>query len=89
MMDKSSFDEKVRKAFQTIICREPKKEEFEQLIAYYNQEKINFNKAPEKATQFVEVGEYPHEQIKDVISLAALMQVVQTIYNLDEAITKS
>jgi hypothetical protein len=24
-----------------------------------------------------------------VISLAALMQVVQTIYNLDEAITKS
>jgi hypothetical protein len=89
MIDNSSADEKVMKAFKTIICREPKKEEFEQLIAYYNQEKINFNKAPQKATQFVEVGEYPHEQIKDVISLAALMQVVQTIYNLDEAITKS
>jgi hypothetical protein len=89
MIDKSSVDEKVRKAFQTIICREPKKEEFEQLMEYYNQEKINFDKTPEKATQFVEVGEYHHEQIKDVVSLAALMQLVQTIYNLDEAITKS
>jgi hypothetical protein len=89
MIDNSSVDEKVMKAFKTIICREPKKEEFEQLIAYYNQEKINFDKTPEKATQFVEVGEYHHEKIKDVVSLAALMQVVQTIYNLDEAITKS
>ena len=89
MIDNSSADEKVRQAFQTIICRAPKKDEFEQLMEYYNQEKINFNKTPEKAKQFVEVGEYPHEQIKDVISLAALMQVVQTIYNLDEAITKS
>ncbi len=89
MIDKTSSDEKVMKAFKTIICRAPKKEEFEQLIAYYNQEKINFKKSPEKAKQFVEVGEYHHEQINDVVSLAALMQVVQTIYNLDEAITKS
>ncbi len=89
MLEKSTPDEKVRKAFQTIICREPRKEEFEQLIKYYNEEKLNFNKTPDKAKQFVEVGEYPHEKIKDVISLAALMQVVQTIYNLDEAITKS
>ena len=89
MLDKSSADEKIKKAFQSIICRTPKKEEFEKLIEYYNQEKINFDKTPEKAKQFVDVGEYAHEQIKDVTSLAALMQVVQTIYNLDEAITKS
>lgn len=89
MIDKSSADEKIKKAFQSIICRTPKKEEFEKLIEYYNQEKINFDKIPEKAKQFVDVGEYAHEQIKDVTSLAALMQVVQTIYNLDEAITKS
>lgn len=89
MLDKSSADEKIKKAFQSIICRTPKKEEFEKLIDYYNQEKINFDKTPEKAKQFVDVGEYAHEQIKDVTSLAALMQVVQTIYNLDEAITKS
>jgi hypothetical protein len=89
MLEKTSADEKIRKAFQSIICRVPKKEEFDQLIKYYAQEKLNFEKTPDKAKQFIETGEYRHEKINDVISLAALMQVVQTIYNLDEAITKS
>ncbi|MBL7873814.1 MAG: PSD1 domain-containing protein [Cyclobacteriaceae bacterium] len=89
MLDKSSSEEKIKKAFQTIICRTPKKEEFEKLIEYFNQEKRSFERTPEKAKQFIAVGEHIHEQLSDVISLAALMQVVQTIYNLDEAITKS
>jgi hypothetical protein len=45
--------------------------------------------SPQKAKQYIEAGEYPHQKITDTISLAALMQVIQTIYNMDEAITKT
>jgi hypothetical protein len=59
------------------------------LLNYFEEERAGFQQSPDKAKKFVEAGEYPHEKISDVISLAALMQVVQTIYNMDEAITKT
>lgn len=89
MLESSSSDEKIEKAFRTILCRTPEKAELEKLVEYFAQEKAEFVKSPTKAKQFIEVGEYQHEKIEDVVSLAALMQIVQTIYNLDEAITKS
>ena len=89
MVETSSTDEKIEKAFRTILCRAPEKVELEKLVAYFAQEKEEFKNTPTKAKQFIEIGEYQHEKIDDVVSLAALMQIVQTIYNLDEAITKS
>jgi len=89
MLESSSSDEKIDKAFRTILCRTPEKAELEKLVEYFAQEKAEFESTPTKAKQFIEVGEYQHEKIEDVVSLAALMQIVQTIYNLDEAITKS
>ncbi len=89
MTDQSTPEEKVKKAFQSIICRQPKMEELTLLLNYFEEEKAGFKQSPEKAKKFVEAGEYQHEKISDVISLAALMQVVQTIYNMDEAITKT
>ncbi len=89
MVEQSTPEEKVRKAFQSILCRQPKKEELALLLTYYEEEKVGFNQSPVKAKKYIEAGEYQHEKINDVISLAALMQVVQTIYNMDEAITKT
>lgn len=89
ILEQSTTEEKVRKAFQSIVCREPKKEELTMLVQYFEQEKIGFGQSPDKAKKFITAGEYPHEKISDVISVAALMQVVQTIYNLDEAISKT
>lgn len=89
MVETSSTDEKIEKAFRTILCRVPEKVELEKLVAYFAQEKEEFKNTLTKAKQFIEIGEYQHEKIDDVVSLAALMQIVQTIYNLDEAITKS
>ena len=89
MLEKSTPEEKVKKAFQTIVCRQPKQEELTILLQYFDQEKTGFNQYPDKAREFIAAGEYKHEKINDVISLAALMQVVQTIYNLDEAISKT
>lgn len=89
MLEQSSAEEKVKKAFQTIVCRQPKQEELTMLLQYFEQERAGFKQSPGKARKFVDAGEYQHEKVKDVASLAALMQVVQTIYNLDEAITKT
>jgi hypothetical protein len=89
MIEQSTPEEKVKKAFQSIICRQPKKEELTLLLNYFEEEKAGFTQSPENAKKFIEAGEYQHEKISDVISLAALMQVVQTIYNMDEAITKT
>jgi hypothetical protein len=89
MLESTTAEEKIKKAFQSIVCRQPKPEELTLLINYFDQEKTGFKQAPEKARSFVLAGEYKHEKISDVVSLAALMQVVQTIYNLDETITKT
>ncbi|MBX2916118.1 MAG: PSD1 domain-containing protein [Cyclobacteriaceae bacterium] len=89
MLGKSSEEEKIKKAFLLIVCRGSKSEELSLLTAYYKSEKEKFQQSPEKAKKFIEAGEYPHQEIKDTVSLAALMQVIQTIYNMDEAITKT
>jgi hypothetical protein len=89
MIEQSSVEEKIKKAFQTIVCRQPKKEELSMLLQYFEEEKMGFKEFPDKAKSFISVGEYPSEKINDIVTLAALMQVVQTIYNLDEAITKT
>ncbi|TXI69364.1 MAG: DUF1553 domain-containing protein [Cyclobacteriaceae bacterium] len=89
MLEKSSEEEKIKNAFLLIVCREIKKEEFDLLTAYYKSEKEKFQLNPQKAKQYIEAGEYPHQKISDTVSLAALMQVIQTLYNMDEAITKT
>jgi hypothetical protein len=89
MLEKSSNEEKVKKAFLTIMCRNGTAKEIDLLTQYFETEKANFKTAPEKAKKFIAVGEYRHERIDDTISVAALMQVIQTIFNTDEAITKT
>jgi len=88
-LEKSSEEEKIKKAFLLIVCRESKNDELALLTTYYKSEQEKFQQNPKQAKQFIESGEYPHEKIEDVVSLAALMQVIQTIYNMDEAITKT
>jgi hypothetical protein len=89
MLERSSEEEKIEKAFLTIVCRKAKPSELDLLTKYFEAEKAGFSKEPSKAESFIETGEYPHEKITDAVTLAALMQVIQTIYNMDEAITKT
>jgi hypothetical protein len=80
--------DKIAQAFRLILCREGQEKELTLLETYYEDEKKHFEANPEKAKEFIKQGEYPHEEIKDTANLASLMQVVHTIYNMDEAITK-
>lgn len=79
--------EKVIKAFRLIVCRKPKEKEI-QLLANYYQKKLKSIQL-ENAEKLLAVGEYPLPENTDKIELAALMQVVTTIYNLEETITRS
>jgi hypothetical protein len=87
--EKISDEEKIQKAFRLIICRKETEKEKQLLFEYYKNEKEEFSKQPAKAESFLKAGEYKHEENIDKISAAALMQVVHTIYNMEEAITKS
>ncbi|MBA4054736.1 MAG: hypothetical protein C0490_08500 [Marivirga sp.] len=88
MQQGTSPEEKINMAFRSIVCRTPKAEEMKILLEYYESENKNFTQSPDKAKKFIDAGEYPFSGVADVVSLAALMQVVHTIYNMEESITK-
>jgi hypothetical protein len=88
-MEKISEEARIEKAFRLIVCRKAGEKEKQILFDYYKKEKEQFSKLPSKAESFLKVGEYKHEKISNKEEAAALMQVVHTIYNMEEAITKT
>lgn len=85
----SDIEEKINKGYRLILCRKVTPEELSFMLQYYKELLESFRDAPEQADQFVAVGEYPLDESKDKVSLAALMQIIHTMYNMEEAITKS
>lgn len=88
MKEDLSDDERIAKAARLILCRKAEEKEMGILKGFFDEGKKYYEGLPEKAKQRLEVGEYKHEEISDPASTAALMQVVSTLYNTDEAITK-
>jgi hypothetical protein len=84
-----SDEQRIEKAFRMIICRKETEKEKQILSGYYKKEKEEFLKQPAKAESFLKAGEYKHEEKINKVEAAALMRVVHTIYNMEEAITKS
>ena len=89
MKDQAVPEQKIEIAFRSIVGRQPLPEELKILVTYFNDEKMRFSRSLEKARQLISAGEYPRLEIADVASLASLMQVVLTIYNMEESITKT
>ncbi len=87
--EKSSMDEKITRAFHRIICRMPDKKETDILKTYFTQQLQQFKEKKLDAAATIKVGEYPKDNKVDVNETAALMKVISTIYNMEEAITKS
>jgi len=79
----------IRASFQTIVCRQPTDKELELLKKYYSEEASTFSKQKENAAKVLNVGEFPHEAKADKVRAAALMRVINTLYNMEETITKS
>jgi len=87
LAEDSDVDDKIEKAFRMIVCRKPKPAETRLLFEYHEDELAKMT--PETASQLIDVGEYPLQRNVDPVALAAMMLVVNNIYNLEETITKS
>ncbi len=87
MLNDNTMEEKITTAFRTIVCRKPKEKELELLKAYFDAETKLANGT--KKEQLIRTGEFKHEKIENTESLAALIKVIMTIYNMEEAITKT
>lgn len=79
----------ISEAFKRIVCREMKSKEKDLLLDFYQSQLEEFRSEPEKAKQALDVGEYPMNEKAITPENAALMQVIVTMYNLEETITKS
>ena len=54
---------------------------------YYNEQLKAINK--QDATKLLDVGEYPIPENLNKVNLAAMMEVIDTMYNMEETITKT
>ena len=89
LAESKDIPKQIEKAFQLIICRKPSNNEKNILTKYFDDQLVMFTKDKSKATKMLEIGEYPLDKQVETIPSAAMMKVVNTIYNMEEAITKS
>jgi hypothetical protein len=82
-------DKKIAKAFRLIVCRNANPKEAQILLDYYQGQQKEFSGNPSAAKTAVATGEYPMPANLDIPAMAALMRTIETIYNLEESITKS
>ncbi|HZH36765.1 MAG TPA: DUF1553 domain-containing protein, partial [Flavisolibacter sp.] len=88
LLQKKQHEAVIKEGFQRIICRKASDKELKILDSYYKEQLEFFSKNKEAAQKIVKVGQYK-PAVKSTESLAALMQVMQVIYNMEEAITKT
>jgi hypothetical protein len=85
----AEIKEKVIRAFRLIVCRRPSDKEVEVLTSYYSDQLNVFKKQKNRAESLISIGEYPIPQKLNTSSVAAWMQVISALYNLEETITKT
>lgn len=84
-----SVEDKIGSAFRGIICRKASSKEMGILSAYYAEQLQLFRDKKLNALKTLAVGDAPINRDLDLDESAALMKVVNIIYNMEEAITKS
>jgi hypothetical protein len=85
--EKTDTKEKIATAFRLIVCRKPGEKEVEVLTNYYNKQLQTIE--DESAAKMLSIGEHPVNEQINKKTLAAMMRIISTIYNLEETIMKS
>jgi len=100
-LEPSNEDTKIETAFRLILCRKPTQKEQERIKQYYLEELAGFQKSKTNAQKTLDIGEYPQPQAQtqpqthaqpqtaSIATTAALMRVIDMLYNLEETITKT
>jgi len=81
--------EKITKAFRLIVCRKPSIWELKTLETYYNDQLQEFAQNKLSAEKTIEKGEYRMNKKINLNQSAALMKVINILYNLEETIVKT
>jgi hypothetical protein len=87
--ESSSPEEMIEKAFRLIICRKPSGKEMTILKKYYEEQLQFFREKKTAALDILKTGQYPQNEKLGINISAAIMKVVNMIYNMEEAITKT
>jgi hypothetical protein len=88
LQENGAPDEKLKTAFERIVCRTPTEKEMGILKSYYADQLQQFQQRKLDATATLNVGEYAQNEKLNKDQTAALMKVINTIYNLEEALIK-
>ncbi|CAL1516742.1 PSD1 and planctomycete cytochrome C domain-containing protein [Chitinophaga sp. MM2321] len=89
LKDKKAPGAAISNGFAKIICRHPEQKETDILVSYWKEQQAYFKANPKEAAKLIKIGEYKPDDPAAAIDLAAMMQVMQIIYNMEEAITKT
>ncbi|MCF2494224.1 PSD1 and planctomycete cytochrome C domain-containing protein [Dyadobacter chenhuakuii] len=84
----TNIETNIKESFKRIVCRQPTDKEVKLLTEYYNSEASMFAKDKKHAFKVLNVGEYPRNEKVNEVQAAALMRVINTLYNMEETITK-
>lgn len=82
-------EQSVKEAFVRIVGRVPESREMQVLVDFHQELLASFEGDGLTASKLVEVGDSAVPKDLPARDLAALMQVIHTLYNMEETITKS
>ncbi|MES2828443.1 MAG: PSD1 and planctomycete cytochrome C domain-containing protein [Bacteroidota bacterium] len=88
LQEKGNNGAKINKAFRLIVCRKPTAKE-QQVLSNYFADQLKVFRDKKAAEKVLAVGEYPMAANVDKTAMAAMMEVISAIYNLEETITRS
>jgi len=78
----------LRDTFRSLTSRQPNDAELKVLTKLHDQQLATFKKHPERATEYLRIGDKPFDTKLPPAELAALATVANTLLSFDEAITK-
>jgi hypothetical protein len=87
--ENGSVQEKITKAFRLIVCRKPTAIELKSLEGYYNDQLQEFTQKNLNADSTLDKGEYKRDKNEKLTTTAAMMKVINVMYNLEETIVKT
>lgn len=88
-LEKLSVEDKINKAARLILCRTLSTGELSSLKEYFQESLTTAGQNPEKIKKLISSGEYPKAADTNSGEVFALMNVIMTLYNLDEAIVRT
>jgi len=84
-----SLSQRINWTFQRAVQRPPTAAEAQVLTVLYRKSLARFKASPERARQFIGVGEAPAAAKANPVDLAAMMTVTRAVLNMHETVTRN